>query len=57
MRLGLVLAGGGGRGAYQVGAWRALQEAGLDTQVQAVAGTSIGALHAALFMQGDLGVA
>jgi NTE family protein len=57
MKLGLVLAGGGGRGAYQVGAWRALREAGLDTQVQAVAGTSIGALHAALFMQGDLEVA
>lgn len=57
MRLGLVLAGGGGRGAYQVGAWRALKEAGLDTQVKAIAGTSIGALHAALFMQGELSVA
>lgn len=57
MRLGLVLAGGGGRGAYQVGAWRALKEAGLDSEVKAVAGTSIGALHAALFMQGDLAVA
>jgi len=51
---GLVLAGGGARGAYQIGVWRALQEMGLAKKVGVVAGTSIGALNAALFVQGDL---
>ena len=35
----LALEGGGARGAYQVGAWRALREAGV--RVSAVSGTSI----------------
>jgi NTE family protein len=47
----LALAGGGTRGAYQVGAWRAIRELGLT--VQAVAGTSIGAINGALIVQGD----
>lgn len=53
-KLGLVLSGGGARGAYQIGVWKAMREAGLDRRVCAVAGTSIGALNAALFLQGDL---
>ena len=40
---GLVLDGGGARGAYQIGAWTALEEAGV--KVCAVAGTSVGALN------------
>lgn len=51
---GLVLAGGGARGAYQVGVWRALTQLGLAERIQAVAGTSIGALNGALFVQGSL---
>ena len=43
---GLVLDGGGARGAYQIGAWTALEEAGV--KVCAVAGTSVGALNGAL---------
>lgn len=43
---GLVLDGGGARGAYQIGAWKALTEAGI--KVNAVAGTSVGALNGAL---------
>ena len=46
--LGLVLAGGGGKGAYQIGAWRALIELGWDSRIQAVSGASVGALNAAL---------
>ena len=34
---GLVFDGGGARGAYQIGAWRALSEAGV--KISAVAGT------------------
>lgn len=48
---GLVLAGGGTKGAYQVGVWKALQE--LEINVKAIAGTSIGALNGALFLQND----
>lgn len=53
-KLGLVLSGGGARGAYQIGVWQALRDIGLDRRVQAVAGTSIGAINAALFLQGDV---
>ncbi|MGL5255216.1 MAG: patatin-like phospholipase family protein [Brevinema sp.] len=52
-KLGLAFGGGGGRGAYQLGVWRALIETGLDKQVQALSGTSIGAFNAVLFVQGD----
>jgi len=48
---GLVLAGGGTKGAYQVGIWKALQE--LQINVTAITGTSIGALNGALFLQND----
>ncbi len=53
-KVGLVLGGGGGKGAYQIGVWRALREAGIDTKIDAVAGTSIGALNGALFCMGNL---
>ena len=49
---GLVFDGGGARGAYQIGAWRALSEAG--EKISAVAGTSVGALNGALVCMGDL---
>lgn len=56
-KIGLIFSGGGGRGAYQIGVWRALQHLGLDRNVHAIAGTSIGALNAALFLQGDIDAA
>ncbi len=52
-KLGLVLAGGGGKGGYQIGVWKYLRECGLDKKISAVAGTSVGALNSALFIQGD----
>lgn len=51
--IGLVLAGGGGKGAYQIGVWKYLHECGLDQYVCAVSGTSVGSLNAALFASGD----
>lgn len=45
----LVLAGGGTKGAYQVGVWKALKE--LDISVKAIAGSSIGSLNGALILQ------
>lgn len=49
---GIVLEGGGAKGAYQVGAWKALREAGV--KICAVAGTSVGALNAAMICMEDL---
>lgn len=50
--LGVVLEGGGAKGSFQVGAWKALKELGID--FEGVAGTSIGALNGAFFVQDDL---
>lgn len=52
---GLVFDGGGARGAYQIGAWKALREAGV--KICAVAGTSVGALNGAMVCMGDLELA
>ena len=43
----LVLAGGGARGSYQVGVWRALTELGWWPQI--ITGTSVGSLNGAMF--------
>ncbi len=45
----LVLSGGGSRGAYQVGVWRALRELGIKIDI--AVGTSIGAMNAAAVAQ------
>jgi NTE family protein len=47
-KLGLCLSGGGARGAYQIGVAKRLEELGVLAQVQAFAGTSIGAVNAAM---------
>lgn len=49
---GIVLEGGGARGAYQIGAWKALREAGV--QIKGIAGASVGALNGALMCMDDL---
>lgn len=50
-KLGLVLEGGGAKGAYHLGVYKALHELGY--KFNGVAGTSIGALNGALIAQGD----
>ncbi|MGM9973976.1 MAG: patatin-like phospholipase family protein [Clostridiaceae bacterium] len=57
MKIGIVLAGGGGKGAYQVGVWKGLRELGIDKYISVVSGTSIGALNAALFAMDDYNAA
>ncbi len=47
--LGLVLSGGGAKGAYEVGVWQALLESGVSKDIRAISGTSVGAINAALF--------
>ncbi len=51
-KIGLVFSGGGGKGAYQIGVWKALEEFGIAKNITVVSGTSVGALNAALFAQG-----
>lgn len=54
-RTGLVLGGGGARGAYQIGVWEALQE--LQIPLQVVTGASVGALNGGLILVGDVAAA
>ncbi|BEP30227.1 patatin-like phospholipase family protein [Helicovermis profundi] len=47
---GLVLEGGGAKGSYQIGVWRALRELNID--IGAISGTSIGAINGAFITLG-----
>lgn len=49
--LALVLGGGGAKGAYEMGVWKALIE--LDVEPDIAVGTSIGSMNAAFVVQGD----
>lgn len=51
----LVLSGGGSRGGYEIGVWKALKE--LDIKIDMVFGTSVGSINGALITQGDLALA
>ena len=51
----LVLGGGGAKGAYQIGAISALEEAGITCGH--VVGVSIGAINAAMYAQRDMALA
>ncbi len=48
----IALEGGGAKGGYEIGAWKALEEAGI--KYNAVSGTSVGALNGALMAMRDL---
>jgi NTE family protein len=48
---GLVLSGGGAKGGYEIGVWKALRE--LQIPISAVAGTSVGAINGAVIVQED----
>ncbi len=47
--IGLALSGGGAKGAYQAGAWKAIVESGISNRVRAISGTSVGAINAVVF--------
>lgn len=50
-KYGLVFSGGGAKGSYEIGAWKALKELKID--IECVAGVSIGAINGAAFVAGD----
>lgn len=54
-KFGLALGGGGTKGAYHMGVWKALSETGI--KISAVCGTSIGSINGAIIAQGDADVA
>ena len=45
----LVLSGGGAKGAYEIGVWKALRK--LNIKIDIVTGTSIGAINGAFVVQ------
>ena len=49
---GIVLEGGGAKGSYQLGAWKALREAGV--RIKGIAGASVGSLNGALICMDDI---
>ena len=51
MKRAIVLGGGGTRGSYEVGVWRALNELGIDYQI--VTGTSIGSINGVFMAIGE----
>lgn len=51
MKKALVFGGGGAKGAYEIGVWKALRELNIDVDI--VCGTSIGALIGAMYVQDD----
>lgn len=51
MKRAIVLSGGGAKGAYQIGVWKALKK--LHIKYDIVTGTSIGALNGMLMVQRD----
>lgn len=51
MKYALALGGGGTRGAFEVGVWQALCELGIE--IEAITGTSIGAVNGAVFAAGQ----
>ena len=53
-KLGLVLSGGGAKGAYQLGMLKVLKEKGLLNEITHISGASIGAINAVLYLQNDM---
>lgn len=50
-KYGVIFSGGGAKGGYQIGAWKALNEIGFYPDI--VTGTSVGALNGALYAMGE----
>lgn len=51
MKRAIVLGGGGAKGSYQIGVWKALRK--LKIKYNIVTGTSVGALNGVFFVQND----
>ena len=47
-KIGLVLSGGGAKGAFEIGVWRALENLHVTELIDGIIGSSVGAMNAAL---------
>lgn len=47
-KLGVVFSGGGGKGGYEIGVWKAFNEFKFTQHIKAISGTSVGALNSTL---------
>ncbi len=56
LRFGLVLSGGGAKGAYEAGVLRAMDELDFFDKVKVISGTSIGALNTIMLSRDDISV-
>lgn len=56
-KLGIVLDGGGGKGAYQIGVWKYLKESKLYNSISTISGTSVGGLNSCLFALDEFNLA
>lgn len=54
-KIAFVLGGGGARGSYEIGVWKALRE--MDLKPDIIAGCSVGAINGALIVQDDFDLA
>lgn len=54
-KIALVLGGGGARGAYEIGVWKACREEGIEFDI--VTGTSVGSINGAMVAQNDFELA
>jgi NTE family protein len=54
-KIALVFSGGGARGGYQIGCWKALEDSKI--KIDGAYGTSVGSMNAAAVAQGDLDLA
>lgn len=50
MKYAMALGGGGARGAFEAGVWQAVKELGIE--IEAITGTSVGAINGAAFVSG-----
>lgn len=48
-KIGLVFSGGGAKGAYHLGVWKAIRDLGLESIIEGVSGSSIGAITGYMF--------
>ena len=52
--IGIVLCGGGTKGAYEIGVWKSLEEMGIFDKITGFSGASIGAFNSAFMVDGDI---
>lgn len=56
INIGLVLSGGGAKGAYEVGVFKAMRDLYIDKNISVISGTSIGTINGLMFCMDDTNV-